>query len=70
MRSAADQLRQDTRRRLATRSPWDRVTLALELGDADLAALVEARGVAPEAARAAFARSRRAGRRPSRSHDD
>jgi hypothetical protein len=70
MRSVADSLREDTRRRLADLSPAARLDLALELGEADVAALCEARGISPEAARALIVRSRRAGRRPSRCHDE
>jgi len=70
MRSVADVLREGTRRETAELSPEARVELAFRLGDSDLEALVETRGVSAADARAAFARSRRHGRRPSQSHGD
>jgi len=66
----ADDLRDDTRRKDAALSPEARVRLALELGDADVQALCEAKGLSVEEAKATFARSRRHGRRPSRAHGD
>jgi hypothetical protein len=69
MRSIADALRTDTRRRLADLTPEDRVRLSLELGKADVAALSEARGLSSADARARIARSRQAGRQPSSCHD-
>ena len=70
MRSVADLLRDGTRRETGELSPEARVQLAFRLGDGDLEALREARGLSIAHARAAFARSRRHGRRPSRSHGD
>jgi hypothetical protein len=46
------------------------MTLALQLGDADVAALCEARQICAEAAKALIVRRRCAGRRPSRCHDE
>lgn len=69
MRSVVDELREETRRRVERLSPTARIDLALELGDADVAALGDARGISAEAARTIIAGSRRAGRRPSRCHD-
>jgi hypothetical protein len=70
MRSVADDLRDESRRRLAELSPAARIALALALGDEDLAALCEARQISAGAARAILARSRRAGRQPSCCHDE
>ncbi len=56
MRSVADELREETRRRTAALSPAARIRLALELGDDDVTSLSHAQG-------------RRLGRRPSRAHD-
>ena len=53
MRSVADSLRQDTRRKTEGLTPEARVRRALELGDADIAALCDARGLSVAAARAA-----------------
>jgi hypothetical protein len=69
MQSVADALRDETRRRTAALSPDARVQLALDLGEADVAALCEARDISTAEARATVARSRRLGRRPSRAHD-
>ncbi|MEZ5316215.1 MAG: hypothetical protein R2752_02330 [Vicinamibacterales bacterium] len=65
MRSMADDLRDDTRKRIAAMSPEARVELALALGDDDAAALAAARGIGVNEARTIIARSRRLGRRPS-----
>jgi hypothetical protein len=70
MRSVADDLRDETRRQTAVLTPDGRVRLALELGDADVAALSSARQVSAEHARALIARSRRVGRHPSQAHGD
>jgi hypothetical protein len=70
MRSVVDELREETRRQIADLSPVARIDLALALGDADLARLCDARQISVEAARAIIARSRRAGRRLSRCHDE
>lgn len=70
MRSVADDLREETRRRIADLPPAARIELALALGDADLASLRDARQISVEAARALIARHRRAGRRRSRCHDE
>jgi len=68
MRSVADALRDDSRRQTAALSPEARVARALALGDADVEALCESRGVGAAEARAIIARARRLGRRPSRAH--
>ena len=70
MRSVADALRDETRRKTKALSPEARIRLALELGDADAVALSNARGVSLSEARVAIARSRRLGRRPSTIHGD
>ncbi|HEX7778196.1 MAG TPA: hypothetical protein VF424_03100 [Vicinamibacterales bacterium] len=69
MRSVADDLREDSRRRAAVLTAESRLLLALALGDADVAALCEARRITTEDAKALIARSRRVGRQVSRSHD-
>jgi hypothetical protein len=65
MRSVADELRDEARRRDAALSPEARIELALRLGDDDARALAVARGISVAAARAEIARSRRLGRQPS-----
>lgn len=70
MRSVADDLRDESRRRAADLTPEARLRQALELGDADVAALCDARQITVNEAKALIARSRRVGRQPSRSHDD
>jgi hypothetical protein len=65
MRSVADALRDETRRRVAALTPEARVDLALTLGDDDAASLAATRGISVRAARAVIARGRRVGRTPS-----
>jgi hypothetical protein len=65
MRSVADELRDEARRRDEALSPEARIELALRLGDDDARALAVARGISVAAARAEIARSRRLGRQPS-----
>lgn len=65
MRSVADDLRSETRHDVARRTPAERIDLALQLGDDDLALLCAARGLAREEGRRLIARSRRVGRMPS-----
>jgi hypothetical protein len=65
MRSVADELREETRRELSHMTPAARLELSFSLGDADVAAVMAARGLSERDARALIARSRRAGRRPS-----
>jgi hypothetical protein len=65
MRSIADSLRDDLRRRVADLTPEARTRLAFELGDADVIRLCDARGITPAEAKALIARSRHVGRRPS-----
>jgi hypothetical protein len=69
VRSIADALRDETRRRNAELTPEARVDLALALGEADIAALCDARQISLQDARTAIAQGRRAGRQPSPSHD-
>ena len=69
MRSAADDLRDELRRRTATLDPAARIELALSLGEQDVTALAEARGISREEAKRVFARARAAGRVPSRCAD-
>jgi hypothetical protein len=65
MRSIADSLRDDMRRRMAALTPEARTALAFELGDADVARLCDAKGITPEEAKVIIARSRQVGRQPS-----
>jgi hypothetical protein len=65
MRSVADDLRADTRAMVACLEPFARVRLALELGDADAAALARARGITVTDARRVFASRKATGRIPS-----
>jgi len=69
MRSVADDLRAESRRRAADLTPEARLEQALDLGDADVAALCEARQLSAHDARALIRQHRRVGRRPSRAHD-
>ena len=69
MRSVADALRTELRDDMARRTPEARLALALELGDADVAALSEARGLTLTEAKARIAARRRVGRQPSVCHD-
>jgi hypothetical protein len=69
MHSVADDLRRESRRALASLSALDRIALALRLGDDGVALYRMAHGVDEVSARAALARSRNVGRRPSRSND-
>jgi hypothetical protein len=66
MRSIADELRAETRAKLARLGPVERLRLAFALGDTDVALLSAARRIDPVEARRVIARSRRVGRQPSR----
>ena len=70
MQSVADSLRDDTRRKTLALPPEERIQRALALGDADIAAMCEARDVTTAEARVIIARSRRQGRRLSRANAD
>lgn len=65
MRSIADDLRTESRRDIARRSPTERIELAFRLGEDDVAILCAAQRVLPEEAKRLIARSRGAGRIPS-----
>ena len=65
MRSVADDLRRETRRRLATLTIDERIALALRLGDDDVALFCAVHKVEESSARARFAQTRAVGRRPS-----
>ncbi len=67
MTSVADQLRDETRRRVLEMSPAARVELALRLGDEDARLYAAANGVTEAEARLVLARRRQAGRQPSKS---
>lgn len=65
MRSVADDLRAETRAQLTALEPAERLRLAFQLGDADVAALGGARGLTIDEAAAVFSTSRSVGRVPS-----
>jgi hypothetical protein len=65
MRSVADRLREDSRRRLAEMTPEERLRLAFALGEADLALLQAAQALSAMEARERIARGRQVGRVPS-----
>ena len=65
MRSVADQLREDTRTRVASLDLETRIDLAFRLGEDDLAAVIRMHGLSRDEARQMFARARSAGRLPS-----
>jgi hypothetical protein len=69
MRSVADDLRAETRRRAANLTPEARLQEAFDLGDADVAALCEARDLSPHDARTLIRRHRRVGRAASCAND-
>jgi hypothetical protein len=62
MRSIADDLRIESRRDLAGRTPAERIALAFRLGDDDIALVCAARGLTPDDARRLIAGSRQHGR--------
>ena len=66
MRSVADDLREDLRRRLALMTPEERLRIALALGDGDIALLQAGQSLTFEEARTRISRSRQTGRVPSR----
>ena len=66
MRSVADQLRLDGRRRLASMTPDERLALAFQLADEDIALLRAAEPQTVDEARARIRRSRHLGRETSR----
>ena len=69
MISVADQLRDESRRRVLAMSPAQRMELALRLGDDDARLYAAANGVSDAEARLVLARRRQAGRQPSKSAD-
>jgi hypothetical protein len=69
MSSVAAELRRESSRALQRLSPWQRVELALRLGDEDVALHQAAHGGSDWQVRIAFSRARAIGRRPSRSND-
>jgi hypothetical protein len=70
MGSVLDDLRREDLAEHARMTPDERIALSERLGDEALDALMEARGVDLEGALLIIARSRRAGRRPSRCLDE
>jgi hypothetical protein len=62
-------MRQDSVRRIAALSEVERITLALRLGDEDVALYRAAHGVSDREARRVLRRARATGRLPSRSND-
>jgi hypothetical protein len=65
MASVADELRRIDREALARLSGEERIALALALGDTDVEALQQARGIDRETAVRVIRRQRQAGRQPS-----
>lgn len=63
--SAADALRDDERQRIAALSASDRVELALQLGERDLALYAQSHGIALDVARREMDLRRQARRRKS-----
>ena len=66
MKSVADVLRREQVQRIAALTPGERLQLAFELGDGDVALLAAAHGISEYEARRRIERSRQAGRTPSR----
>lgn len=66
MRSVADDLREDLRRRLALMTPQERLRIAFALGEADIALLQAGQSLTFDEARRRISRSRQTGRVPSR----
>ncbi|HSN90806.1 MAG TPA: hypothetical protein VLS93_06230 [Anaeromyxobacteraceae bacterium] len=66
MRSVADEIRDEGRRRERALSPAERIELALRLGEEDVEMYRTANGVTREEARLRLRRQRQVGRRPSR----
>jgi hypothetical protein len=66
MRSVADDLRDEGRRRVLAMTPDERRELALRLGDEDVDLFSRARGLSEADARRVITRRRQHGRRPSR----
>jgi hypothetical protein len=69
MRSVADDLRAETRQRVAGLQATQRLELALALGDSDVELLSAARRFSRDEAVEAIRRTRRHGRRPSASSE-
>lgn len=69
MRSVADNLRDDTRRRDLAKTPAERVDQALRLGDADCELAAASRGLPLTEARRLLARGRQHRRTPSACHE-
>jgi hypothetical protein len=69
MRSVADKLRKATRDSTKQLSVDERIEQAFRLGDDDLKAYADARGISLTLARNEIAQRRRAGRRPSGAAD-
>jgi hypothetical protein len=67
MTSVADELRDESRRRVLAMNPAQRMELALRLGDEDARLYAAAHAVPEAEARLVLARRRQAGRQPSKS---
>lgn len=70
MTSVNDDLRREQRERIARMTPAERIALVEKLGEEGLAAFMSATNMDRESALKAIRRSRRVGRRPSRSADE
>jgi hypothetical protein len=70
MRSVADDVREEQRREVLAMTPAERMELAFRLGRRCVEFYMAAKRVDRETAIAALRRSSRAGRRPSKCHDE
>jgi len=69
MRSVADDLRRESAQRVDALTATERIALALQLGDDDVARYQAAHGASAGESRAVFRRARAAGRLASASND-
>jgi len=70
MSRVAEDIRREQLARFRAMTPAERVALAQRLGDEGLATIMESRGLTRGEALKEIRRSRRAGRKPSRSMDE
>jgi hypothetical protein len=70
MRSVADDVREEQLREMAAMTPTERMELAYRLGQFSVELYMATNRVDRETAVAALRRSSRAGRRPSKCHDE
>jgi hypothetical protein len=70
MRSVADDVREEQLREWAAMSPAERMELAFRLGEEGIQFMMAGQRIDRDEAIRRMRRTRRAGRRPSRCHDD